>query len=100
MELRCKVGPSEWPIRGTDLLRLLNPRPLNRVVPKNTIIHVTVFDPDILQGLRNFCRRDWSWIVLIHKLSVQSQNQMSLKLTFVQQERSKSTKVILRQILA
>jgi hypothetical protein len=71
MELRCKAGPSDGPIPDTDLLRLLNPCPLNRVVPKNAVIHVTVFDPDIPQGLGNFCRRGRYWIVLIYKVSAQ-----------------------------
>jgi hypothetical protein len=72
MELRCKVGLSGWMIRDTDLLSLLNPCPLHRVVAKNSVVYVTVFDSDILQGLRNFCRRHRHCIVFIHQVSVQS----------------------------
>jgi len=62
-ELGCKVGLLGWSIRDTDLLGLLNPCPLYRVVPKDSIIYVTVFDPNILQGYGNFCRRSWRRVV-------------------------------------
>lgn len=49
-EPRCKLGFPERSIWDTDFLSVLNPRPLYRVIPKNSIIYVTVSDPDILQG--------------------------------------------------
>lgn len=73
MKLSREVGLSEGPIRDTDILRLLNPSPLHWVVPKDTIIYVTVFDPDVLQGLGNFCRRGWRCIVFVREVSVQRQ---------------------------
>ena len=70
MELRCKVGLSGWSIWDTDLLSLLNPCPLHWVVTEDSVIHVTVFNSDILQGLGNFCWRHWHCIIFIHQVSV------------------------------
>ena len=78
-----KAGFSERSIRVTDLLCPLNPRPLYWVVPKDTIVYVTVFDPNIFQGLRNFCWRVRRWIVFIREFSVRPQKQMSFKLAFI-----------------
>lgn len=63
--LRREVGLLERSIRDTDLLGLLNPRLLHWVVSKNSIIYVTIFDPNILQGFGNFCWRSRCRIVLI-----------------------------------
>ena len=71
MELRREVRFSERPIRDTDLLRLLDPRSLYWIVPKDTIIYVTVFNPDVLQGLGNFCWRRWRCIIFIREVSAQ-----------------------------
>ena len=72
MESRCKVGRTGWSILDTDLLSLLNPRPLHWIITKDPVIDVTVFDSDILQGLGNFCWRHWHCIVFVHQVSAQS----------------------------
>lgn len=67
-----EVGFPECPIRDTDFLCLLDSRPLYWVVTKDTVIYVTVFDPNVLQGFRNFCRRAGRCIIFIREVSVQS----------------------------
>ena len=72
MELGRLAGFSGWSIWDTDLLSLLDSCSLHWVVTKNSVIHVTIFDSDILQGLGNFCRRHWHRILCIHNVSVES----------------------------
>lgn len=60
-----KPGFPERSIQNTDLLSLLDSRSLYRVVTEDPIIYVTVFDSNILQGLRYFCWRHWRRIVFI-----------------------------------